>query len=507
MCLWGVFKSFGKVRDVFLAGVNRERRRGFAFVRFATLEEARRVAEMTNEMHLYGWPIEIKVALYGWSKRRSYGTREDGRLKADPWTNEDHNTGGQRKEENISKGKLRDNLSFAEVVKDYRWKPCDWKKEIIEELNKEQLSMTIDRKVSEHKWLEMCDIGVLKDFASVLRVFKRLSDRGLRFSSKYLGGKVILWSFESVNETKGFINNCFFWEDTFRSMEKWSERIQMQPKPIWINVAGLPLNYWNEAFFQRVGNLLGDLLLIEKDNLHKRRLDIGTLLISVPEDRRIPNKVKVTDGVKTFCITVEKEDFLTNLDWLVEELGLNFESKLKDLESISEKDDSYQARKGDKMDEVNIEKRVSFIKRKGDGKATEYGDKNNISNIWRDSQEGGFRDKGKRVHVRNLKRRPSQGTYGNKKLELEKKRDCKVRVVRSDSWLSSSESKMEGGQWVKSGRAIGECSKLDRQAFGPKNKATDGLNKTGCGKGQYRDSVDQSGSSEDRASCKERSIS
>ncbi|KAK4854922.1 hypothetical protein QYF36_002507 [Acer negundo] len=41
-----------KVRDIHLSGANKDRKRGFAFVRFATLDEARRVAEKTKGMHM-----------------------------------------------------------------------------------------------------------------------------------------------------------------------------------------------------------------------------------------------------------------------------------------------------------------------------------------------------------------------------------------------------------------------------------------------------------------------
>ncbi|KAK2659849.1 hypothetical protein Ddye_006382 [Dipteronia dyeriana] len=75
VCLWGLFKTFGKVRDIYLSAAIGFLKRGFAFVRFVSLEEARKVAEMTNGMHVYGWPISTKVAQYGWNKKRLSGSR------------------------------------------------------------------------------------------------------------------------------------------------------------------------------------------------------------------------------------------------------------------------------------------------------------------------------------------------------------------------------------------------------------------------------------------------
>ena len=70
----GLFKPFGKVRDIYLSAANSSRKKGFAFVRFESLEEARRVADMTDGMHIYGWPISSGVAQYGWNSRRRAGS-------------------------------------------------------------------------------------------------------------------------------------------------------------------------------------------------------------------------------------------------------------------------------------------------------------------------------------------------------------------------------------------------------------------------------------------------
>ncbi|KAK3227439.1 hypothetical protein Dsin_007301 [Dipteronia sinensis] len=52
-CMWSVFKPFGRVRDVFLSSNDNGRRSRFAFIRFETLEEATKVARLTDGMHIY----------------------------------------------------------------------------------------------------------------------------------------------------------------------------------------------------------------------------------------------------------------------------------------------------------------------------------------------------------------------------------------------------------------------------------------------------------------------
>ncbi|KAK3230290.1 hypothetical protein Dsin_002171 [Dipteronia sinensis] len=71
MGLWGIFKAFGKVRDIYLSPKPNSRKSCFAFVRFATMEEASKVFGLTNGMHVYGWPISVRIASYGWNNRRT----------------------------------------------------------------------------------------------------------------------------------------------------------------------------------------------------------------------------------------------------------------------------------------------------------------------------------------------------------------------------------------------------------------------------------------------------
>ncbi|KAK1567989.1 hypothetical protein Q3G72_019065 [Acer saccharum] len=75
--LWGIFKQFGLVRDVFLSSRNNSRRSAYAFIRFATLAEATKVARDTDGMHIYGWPIVSKLATSSWRNRRSRSIKGD----------------------------------------------------------------------------------------------------------------------------------------------------------------------------------------------------------------------------------------------------------------------------------------------------------------------------------------------------------------------------------------------------------------------------------------------
>ncbi|KAK4847020.1 hypothetical protein QYF36_024408 [Acer negundo] len=96
----------------------------------------------------------------------------------------------------------------------------------------------------------------LKDFTNVFQVNKQLEERGIEFSSTYLGGKDIVWTFESSYDRDGFINNGFLWRNCFISMHEWRESWLNTIKLKWIEVYRVPLLCWCKAFFKKLGGLM-----------------------------------------------------------------------------------------------------------------------------------------------------------------------------------------------------------------------------------------------------------
>lgn len=184
-------------------------------------------------------------------------------------------------------------------------------------------TLVLDRKISDKKWLDACVIGELRDFKNVLNVSRRLIDRGFRFRVRYIGGRSILWVFESTFESEGFRKSRFFWEDAFYSIKKWSETVDTQARLGWVNVSGVPLNLWNETFFQKLGNLLGEYIQMDKDTEDKSRLDRGRILVMFRGKDQCPSKVKVMDGFKVFTVRIEVDSKLVDHEWVSEILSLN----------------------------------------------------------------------------------------------------------------------------------------------------------------------------------------
>ncbi|KAK3199260.1 hypothetical protein Dsin_022675 [Dipteronia sinensis] len=357
---------------------------------------------------------------------------------------------------------------------------------------------TEDRKTEDKKWIEGSAVGVLRDFASVTKVNKRLTDRGFGFSSRYLGGKSVMWSFETEHESESFINSKFFWNYTFITMEKGSSKLISQDSPVWINISGISMSHWNEDFFKKMGNFLGDFLYSEDDTLQRRRLDRGRILIAMPGDQPCPKKVKVVEGSWSCWVAIEMDETPVEFSWLVEVLGLKFETSTEKMTPFPEEDDclklvrrddeqentvrrvsedrlkekgsnSSKFKTTDKTEGEGIEKWAVVRSRKGDRARERKSGKEQVlkpDSKGAASTLGKILDKGKKVFVRSPKSRPTLLSSLNGKLELEKKGVIRYRgemeVFRSSS-SSSSESEKEMGQLRKYGMLRGESSNFKTQ--------------------------------------------
>ena len=117
-----------------------------------------------------------------------------------------------------------------------------------------------------------------------------------------------MWTFESVIDKEGFINNRFFWDDCFEAMNNWSDDFHSYFITTWINCEGTPLNFWSDSFFFKVGWMIGEPLLIDEDTSKKKRLDKGRILVLVNKFVSVSSKIAVKAGNISFQISLKEDD-------------------------------------------------------------------------------------------------------------------------------------------------------------------------------------------------------
>ena len=144
-------------------------------------------------MHVYRWPIEAKVASIGWNNRRStVGTQED---RGKFYNGENRGSGREGDSADgvfYNKYCPHRRASYAEAVKVFNSKLSE--SNLVQE--KSSRVMSWSRSNETEDWLSRSVVGELKTFSNVDSVNQKLEARGFVFSSSFLGGKRIVWTFE-----------------------------------------------------------------------------------------------------------------------------------------------------------------------------------------------------------------------------------------------------------------------------------------------------------------------
>ncbi|KAI9180216.1 hypothetical protein LWI28_002421 [Acer negundo] len=211
---------------------------------------------------------------------------------------------------------FRGKQSFATVVKEVCANTCGSS----DQLGCLEMSWKIQNEAEE--LLARSAIKVLRDFFDVNLVELKLEARCFAFTSTYLGGKSVVWTFESEMDKDGFIRNRFFWSDNFISMSIWSESSVSLDRPRWLEVYNVPLHCWCKDFFTEVGGQAGETVWVENSTIRRERIDRGRILVLVPFEFQKDREVVVKFGENSFLVKITASPESVSMDWITLHLAL-----------------------------------------------------------------------------------------------------------------------------------------------------------------------------------------
>ncbi|KAK3199059.1 hypothetical protein Dsin_022474 [Dipteronia sinensis] len=322
--LWSIFRVFGRVRDLYLSPITRSRRSCFAFVRFATREEAEKVVKQTNGMHVYGWPIVSKIASSDWNNRRQ---SQDGKYREIQSMSSRFSEGVKIFNRGQRDFKAQVGTSYADVVKTST-NVANAKgytgKDIVDRMDRMEI-MKWDLNSYDSSWLNVCVVGVLKSFNDITPVLWGLRERRINASFVYIGDKNILCKFTSISDRDTFIRSRMVWKEYFSSVGVWTEAITPQSQLSWIEFRGIPLQCWCDEFFRSLGWMVGEPLMVVEETANRTKLDCGRVLVLIPTGQNCPGFIKVVTGKSSFTIKVWEDTDRINSDWISKRLGIGKE--------------------------------------------------------------------------------------------------------------------------------------------------------------------------------------
>ncbi|KAK1580906.1 hypothetical protein Q3G72_001236 [Acer saccharum] len=410
------------------------------------MEEAVKVAKMVNGSHLGpGTPTP-----FGVDKQSHPDIRKDREIRSDYL--ERCSDQGKRAYVEVAKR----NVPRNEVSKAVR--------------NDQTHIMTWFGSKVEEEWLMRSTVGELKEFSNIELVNKKLETRGFIYSSVYLGGKSVMWTFESNCKREGFIRNGLFWRECFSSMTCWKFSPVGSSRLIWVDVYGVSIDCWSKEFFRRIGGQMGETVWVDEETSGRTRLDKGRILVLASRDVKINSEITVKGAQGTFTVRLEEDPMKVSIDWINKFLGLH-PTMRKDALSVPEEAEGSEVREGknrgvsegSRSQTDNRTERVDNLVTSSEKETYKKFPNQNIPSRQRGERSLGDKGKGKKGNNLNLKSLWFPRCKGGIRIGGDRRRRKVLSLEEESSSSGSDLMRLKGPNYVE-----GETSKVqDKDPISP----------------------------------------
>ncbi|XP_071728306.1 uncharacterized protein [Rutidosis leptorrhynchoides] len=353
--IWVLFKKFGTMNDVSLARNRLKNGHRFGFARFECVRDLTRLLEQLNKVQIMGWGLraykaherkdnnwkvfsdrnsneKYKTNTKGNNPRSNMGERVYGtsRIKKDEvvWKmnvskakeNDDGKSGSLNKLDmeyfppinveskhiptNESAPKANDSIKHNNTRENYSI-PTFWSNLKKDKPEDSIRVVILDEKSNNNNLLDRAIVGEVINH-ELIDQFKTLCEEEgfCDFELKYLGGldmMIVANSVEMVNIVlKNKNHGIRRW---LLNVRRWDKFDLVAGRLTWIKVIGVPVSYWRETTFEKIGGWWGKVLDMENCELEgDQNLTFGKVLVKVTGCDVINDTVLVDDGLRTFYV-------------------------------------------------------------------------------------------------------------------------------------------------------------------------------------------------------------
>lgn len=129
--------------------------------------------------------------------------------------------------------------------------------------------------------------------------------KGLKISA--LGGGLFLFEFEDGSEAERVLaRGSKRLKGKIVHLERWNPEVGcflkgVVPKELWVRVLGLPLHFWSQEVFKKLGDCCGGFLAVDEDTATLSHLQWARILVK-SDDKGLPGSLQVLVGLSSFSI-------------------------------------------------------------------------------------------------------------------------------------------------------------------------------------------------------------
>ncbi|KAK9021623.1 hypothetical protein V6N11_011603 [Hibiscus sabdariffa] len=325
------FSVYGNVIDVYIAYNNPRRINKaytFAFIRFSTLDEARRAVDRAHNRRMDGFFIRVFMGKEQQSKvsakninecRRGPKSISEDNLVAKVISNKSvdksrvfmYTNGRSYKEVLMSKPMSNPGDDVDRQGLEEATNPDLTRKEI----NFEPFNFFIPK--ADLVWLEHCLVGQVKGMYDAHVVQQALCSEGFRVKVSVWSGFYVIIQFEEEEQIQIFWDlkdsMLGLWFDDIDSVDHFIKNKKLK---VWLILGNVPLAAWNESVFVALANRWGSFISVEDDTSKRVRLDEARILVGVSQVSDIPQSTNIFINGEKFCIRVSVAAFEDHRCWI-----------------------------------------------------------------------------------------------------------------------------------------------------------------------------------------------
>ncbi|GLU05149.1 hypothetical protein SLE2022_222650 [Rubroshorea leprosula] len=172
-------------------------------------------------------------------------------------------------------------------------------------------------KDEEVAWLKRSMVAEVRSLDMVKRIQNSLDVEGIMVNVALLGGRQVIIVDNSEGGLEEFLNR------NREVVELWFEWIKPCSlstvsslcRLVWLRLNGVPLKAWSERCFTELGNIIGEVILVDEDTRSKSFLCEGRVLILSAEKRKISTTICLRVDGEDFPIAVSEEEWRMDPDW------------------------------------------------------------------------------------------------------------------------------------------------------------------------------------------------
>ena len=294
--LWGYFKKWGDVCEVYIAKRLSKEGRRYGFVRFKGVLDVKGLETRLDNIFINDCKLFVNLPRFerGLQKVDSQKKSFTGRKPIDR----------PSKHGGVITGLLP--RTYADVTANGAHTG---------DTNREEETTTticINPEEGRGYWCTEAWVGNLKEVMEVGTLEDRtVWELGYNTHITYLGDDMVLLPGLSDHKAQQIIRmEAETRNSLFYSLRKWTPDCRPRNRVVWLQVWGFPIQVWDKDNFRKVVAAIGDVIELDDDTEDRYRLDRARLLVRTPLPPAIRMEVRVGVGDSQYGV------------WVAEEIGL-----------------------------------------------------------------------------------------------------------------------------------------------------------------------------------------